>query len=66
MKPCQSGNTDLKAIIKVTLSFFGIEMEGEHMLWQQKKEWTCEGKIEHTTFDPINGEQKTTTEASDE
>lgn len=63
---CQSGNTDLKAVVKIVLSFFGVEVEGEHKLWQQKKEWTCDGKIVRTSFDPINGEQKTTTDASDE
>lgn len=65
-KACQSGNTDLKAVVKIALNFFGVGVEGEHKLWQQRKEWTCDGKIVKTTFDPINGEQKTTTEASGE
>ena len=65
-KACQSGNTDLKAVVKIVLSFFGVEVEGEHKLWQQKKEWTCDGKIVLTSFDPINGEKKTTTDAADE
>ena len=65
-KPCQWGNTEVVALVKVALSFFGIEMEREHKLWQRKKEWTCEGTIKETTYDPVSGEHTTTRDADDE
>jgi hypothetical protein len=61
--PCQSGNTDLQAVVKIVLSFFGTEIAGEHKLWQQRKEWKCDGSTVETSFDPINGERTESTPA---
>ncbi len=62
---CQSGKVDLQALIKVALSFLGVLMEREHKLWQRKKEWKCDGTVEETTFDPVNGEKKETRRADE-
>ena len=62
---CQAGKVDLQALIKVALSFLGVSMEREHKLWQRKKEWKCDGTIEETTFDPVNGEKKETRRADE-
>ncbi len=65
MKPCQAGKVDLQALVKISLAFFGVSMEREAKLWQRKKEWTCEGNIVETTFDPVNGEKKETRKRDD-
>ena len=57
-KACQAGKEELALIFKAVLSFLGIEAETESMLWQHKKEWTCDGTVVETTFDKAGGKQK--------